>query len=360
MRKLGFLLAMGFAAGCAVLACRAPTQGTLAIYTDMPCTPIRVDGARNALTDFRIYTAGTREALRVNLANDQFASEGRCSEGKRGRMLGTVALSGKGTVFVAVRAGIWTQGRTATPERDCNRSPAECIVAERGLTYAANENLDVPVALEEQCVRVACSDGKTCVQGQCVEIPVYSASSPAPAPPLEQPPLQELDAGIVDASDARIDGIDASSDASVDAGPTLPRWYAVCNNGVASLEERPQQDSGASAEPTCSSSFGRVVCGRSSDAGYDVCFGKVNATSIYSVCCSVAVARCCMVPSSLPGAPGIPLLVTGPEPVGAICSRGGEMGVPKSPCFAPGECASGSCMMLSAADGTALGYGQCL
>jgi hypothetical protein len=368
---------------CVVVGCQAPTQGVLAIYTDMPCVPLLADGARNALTDFRIYTGATRAALGANLANGPFAAEGVCTEGNRGRLLGNVTLSGKGTVFVAVRAGTWALGKAATREAECNQKPEACLVAERTLEYASHQSLEVPVTLDAACAqRPPCGDGKTCIQGQCTEVPVYSASSPAPAHPPAAPVLTDLDSGMTtgdsgepkdapDARDAGAQGLDASpvSDAGADAGslPPRPRWYAVCNNGVASVQERPRQDAGATAAPTCfdGAPDSPVAARRMGGAGYEVCTGfakpPVAASSISLVCGAAMMPyRCCMTPST-PGAPAIPLLVSsGPEPVGSVCSAGGEMGISKSPCFAPGECASGTCTMLKAADDAALGYGECL
>jgi hypothetical protein len=358
MNRKSWGLVAGWLASAAcvafAIACQAPTQGTLAIYTDMPCTPIRVEGARNALTDFRIYTAATREGLQANLANGLSVASGKCSEGNRGRTLGNLALSGKGTVFVAVRAGTWTQGGVATSEAECSRTPEACIVAERSLVYAQNQNLDVPVTLDEKCSRVVCTGGNTCLEGQCVSVPQYSASSPAPAPPQEQPALQDLDGGMsmIDASDAPM-----LADAGLDAGPVLPQWYAVCRNGTASLEEYPMRDGGTRAAPNCRTA-GSIVCAQGTANGYEPCLGSKIDTSLYRVCCSVTNSVCCMVPSAL-GGPGIPLLNVASLP-SAVCSTGGALGVSKSPCFAPNECASGICTMLKAADGTALGYGQCL
>jgi hypothetical protein len=235
-----FLSVIFVAAGGLAVGCQSPTQGIVAVYTDMPCEPVDAESQRDALTDFRIFAAPTREALAIKLDADQFDAEAAClpaADGRqRGRQLGTLVLApGAAEAHIAVRAGVWALGQPRVSAAACAKpGTSPCIVARRLLRYASNQSLDVPIALDAACARIQCPTEQTCEKGACKGIPQVSKDPPLP------PPV-----------DAATPTVDAGLDAGGDSAPmrTLPftcskegvvAWTTprVCTGGSPSCIER--------------------------------------------------------------------------------------------------------------------------
>jgi hypothetical protein len=118
------------------LACLEPTQVTLSLSTDVPCSRIR---------DVTISEAN---------GAGPFAETSTCSEGGQ---LGTLVLvpsgaGGGGTVEVVATLDVGT------------------IVARRRVRYVSHTQLTMAIQLTSSCANILCSVDQTCANGRCVSI----------------------------------------------------------------------------------------------------------------------------------------------------------------------------------------------
>ncbi len=134
-------------------ACREPTQITVRVSTDVPCTDLRGT----------VVTAGVLGALAGAGARGE---TDRCDP-ETGR-LGTLVVVPSGgrdeQVAVEVVAGF---GRDVA---DCEGSYGPgCIVARRALRFLPHQSLTLPVTLRAACAGIACLSTETCRNGGCVD-----------------------------------------------------------------------------------------------------------------------------------------------------------------------------------------------
>jgi len=140
-----------------VAACRAPTQITLELSTNVDCSQHKVS---------------TQISIGHVTDVDQkppSAETTSCQPG--GGRIGDLVVVPSGadddTVAIDVVAGV-----DVDPSVDC-RPPGgplggtSCIVARRALAFIPHENQTLPVVLSNKCLGVTCPSGTTCVDGVC-------------------------------------------------------------------------------------------------------------------------------------------------------------------------------------------------
>jgi hypothetical protein len=146
------------ALGAAVLAstdCRAPTQITVTVTTDIDCAHV----------DATSVAAGSVAGLDTRPSSSETTA---CSGGRVGALV--VVPSGSSDAEVGLRVVMGLDGKS--PD-DCVRDGyvGGCVVARRALRFLPYEPLSVPVEMRSSCRDVGCAstgDLQTCVEGQCV------------------------------------------------------------------------------------------------------------------------------------------------------------------------------------------------
>jgi hypothetical protein len=141
--------------------CRAPTEITLVVSTDVPCADAR--GLGIAVGDLGDLESSARTSTTTPTCDASGA-------------LGTMVLvpSGAKNERVAFRI-------TLGDAKSCAPN-APCIVARRSLRYLPHTPLRVLVPLRRQCAGVPCKTDETCVSGACVPadiIDVEACAGPA-------------------------------------------------------------------------------------------------------------------------------------------------------------------------------------
>lgn len=198
-------------------ACRAPTQITLRLTTDVACADLKGTS---------IYKGSAQaDSTPVTSTRD-------CESGASPTNIGTLVLVPSGSdknelVTVSAVAGV------DIPSADCAKVDfAGCIVARRRLRFAKHEPVELPILLSRSCVSVVCGKDETCVP--CTESPC----APPRCAPAEEPNACDRPGGQCNVASASGSGsVDAGGadagrdapplDAAVDAGPKLFRLAIV-------------------------------------------------------------------------------------------------------------------------------------
>lgn len=143
----------------ALLSCRAPTQITFEVSTDIACAE---HGGTN-LNVGRLAEIDGRPVGSSRLACDP-------ATGRIGSVV--IVPSGDDDEEVAVR---FVLGIGKSAER-CVEDGLKggCIVARRGLRFIPHEPLVVAVPMRNECRDVECPAGQTCVRGGCVGAEIKS------------------------------------------------------------------------------------------------------------------------------------------------------------------------------------------
>jgi len=147
--------------GLAATACREPTQITVRITTNLPCTVL--DGV-----NIIVGPASTIDS-RAPSASTNYCD----ASGKVGSIVILPSGSGDEPVAIAIVAGTRNADPSlTTAANDCAASNnARCIVARRALGFIPHTPLVLPIALTSSCIGVACaadaSGPRTCVDGMC-------------------------------------------------------------------------------------------------------------------------------------------------------------------------------------------------
>ena len=143
---------LGLAPLGVVLACRAPTQITVTITTDVPCE--RFGGST--------LTVGMLGAIETQPAT---SSKTTCSGAGH---IGTVVIAPSGSkddlVAMKLVMGIGHSAETCTPANDYQGG---CIVARRALHFLPHEDLHVVIGLDATCTDFPCAASETCVDRAC-------------------------------------------------------------------------------------------------------------------------------------------------------------------------------------------------
>jgi hypothetical protein len=181
-------------AALALAACRTPTQVTVELSTDIPCS------------------AGLKTTMQIGHPGQDVEDRPptvettACENGRIGSVV--VVPSGAKDDEFAVKAVLAYDPRTpetcALAAQRSEKLPG-CILARRAMRFVPHEELSLPMALLAECDGVLCPVNTTCLHGNCVPA---DPSVPPPPPPIG-------DAG----SDAGTDiGTPVSMDASEEDG----------------------------------------------------------------------------------------------------------------------------------------------
>ena len=203
-----------------IAACRAPTEITIELTTDVKCADVK----GTAITIGDLAGLDGKPSTTVTTACDP-------QTGRIGSMV--IVPSGSKEDVVAIKIVLGEQ-----------RDPAECIppaygpgciVARRALHFIASSSLTVPIFMGAVCSGIPCNATQTCVGGNCASATIDDSSkceAPAGCGESVLVGATSPDAGMpTDASDAAVppdapvipDAADAADAAhAIDAGPPLP------------------------------------------------------------------------------------------------------------------------------------------
>ena len=184
------LSALGVAALGA--SCRAATEITVTLTTDVPCATLPVS----------IRVGGT--AVQADARGAQAAGDLACS----GADLGTIVLvpSGAKDDTVALEVIAAADGDAAACASPASLGP-HCIVARRKISYLPHTSLPLPIALHAKCQGIVCGADATCVaDGGCRNATCDASrgceeGTLGPAPPPPPPPPPGADVTYHDISD---------------------------------------------------------------------------------------------------------------------------------------------------------------
>ncbi|HEX8793613.1 MAG TPA: hypothetical protein VF765_21870 [Polyangiaceae bacterium] len=206
------------------LACLDPTDITLQLDTDVPCSSLQG-------VTITVGSSGDYETKAPTTETHSCSPDGT---------IGSLVLvpSGNKDAEVAIRV-VAGDGQTA----DSCQPPgygSGCIVARRILHYLPHTPLTLPVSMRKACAGVPCAPDQTCVDGVCKSAIVPNPGDCTSPSGCSEGTLGSVDGGMVseggtdsgpDAQDATTDGpsesgtmdvvtVDVSSmDAGMEAGP---------------------------------------------------------------------------------------------------------------------------------------------
>jgi hypothetical protein len=172
-------------------ACADPTEITVRIATDLPCTSLSTS------------ITGGRDTVVTT----------QCAPGSRAGIqdVGSIVLVPSGakndTLTITVVTAFGKDAAACDPKGD----PA-CIVARRKLRYIRHGNLDLPIDMRAACLGKVCDADSTCELGVCV-----AANADNPALVAEEDAASTFDGSVVVDAAA-----DAPTDATVDAAADAP------------------------------------------------------------------------------------------------------------------------------------------
>jgi hypothetical protein len=191
----------------AVLACEDPTEVTLVLTTDVPCS----------MLEGTTITVGTADALEDK---DLVADTSACDPDASGlSSIGTfvvVPSHGRSDAFaVRVVSGVGRQAHDCAPG---GQTPdyTNCIVARRELTFVPHTPLTLPIVMRKDCENRACGAQQTCVDGECVSDMILTPNRCTGGGACSESVL--LDGGAVAGSEASTPLADATTDAPIEDG----------------------------------------------------------------------------------------------------------------------------------------------
>lgn len=176
----------------ALLGCQAPTQITLDLSTDAPCSE---DGARapfNSAAIFALDAASVQGKAALDAPN---AITGRCVADLPVNEIGTLALVPSGSddesFGLRIHVGVGEQSGESCAALDCGDD--QCIDIRRRVSFVPQQSLRLPVVASQNCLGVCCPNpDETCVDGACVGLDVAGCdpdqedcTPPAPSPSAE-------------------------------------------------------------------------------------------------------------------------------------------------------------------------------
>lgn len=219
MHFLRFGLTAG-AAGFLILAasCREPTQITIAITTDVPCSDVKQAGG-----------------VAVRVGSNLIVAPDCAGSGDIGTLAIVPSKSEDDQVTIEVSVASQSAPVSVPKSLDCKPSkPGNCIIAKRVLRYIPHTALSLPIHLSLKCAGVTCDDPKqTCIDGICQgAIPECPPDQPCNIPP----PVP--DGGPI--SDGGKPDVILSSDGGVTDVQTLDACFGTsCNGKCVDLQTNP-------------------------------------------------------------------------------------------------------------------------
>jgi hypothetical protein len=157
-------LAVGAIAGP---ACRTPTEVTVNITTDVPCT-------KEAWQGIALYAGSP--GLDVETRAPSLTSTSCDASGNVGSIVLVPSGSDDADIEVRVVAGV-----TRAPDDCATYGYDGCIVARRSLAFIPHESLSLTIALQGACLGNGCDPLHTCVDGVCDDATLSSSTSSADA-----------------------------------------------------------------------------------------------------------------------------------------------------------------------------------
>jgi hypothetical protein len=146
----------------AMPACRTPTEVTVNITTDVPCT-------KEAWKGIAVYAGSP--GLDVETKAPSLTSTACDAAGNVGSIVLVPSGSDDADIEVRVVAGV------ARAPDDCATYGYDgCIVARRSLAFIPHEALSLTMALEGACIGNACDPLHTCVAGVCDDATLTSST----------------------------------------------------------------------------------------------------------------------------------------------------------------------------------------
>jgi len=177
------LAILGVTIATLLVFCRDPTQITVEIHTDVPCSDLR----RVTLTVGGANDYESKAPVTVTADCD--------ASGRVGTLV--VVPSGRDTDELAIKvvAGVGADAESCkAPDYGPN-----CIVARRLLRYLPQTSVTLPIWLRRSCTGIPCTPTSTCVDDRCnpakIDNPEQCVTpegcEPKPAPPDAAPPLAD-------------------------------------------------------------------------------------------------------------------------------------------------------------------------
>lgn len=273
--------------------CLAPTQLTLVIDTNVPCSEL--------------------SGVKIVVASDPDAAEGRTSTFVNAETQTCLSNGRVGTLVVtpsdgASRAAVVVMAGVTTPVKACSAATgyAGCIVARRLVPFIEHTSLTVPILLEVDCLDVPCDAISTCSAGRCVSSETTCEGSDCSG----LGPDTDAGGGVRDGGEGGSPG-DAAADAPPgDGGKDASIGVATCgpNDPIACGTNGPcdaggtccqQPNADASACGTCSptNGFRSLSCRSSANCGpsqmccYAASMGGVGISSCQAIA-SCAIRLC--------------------------------------------------------------------
>jgi hypothetical protein len=150
MRQRLAIAVSSIAIAALVASCRSPTQVTIEITTDVPCSNLRG-------TSITVGRLADLESKPPATATQQ------CDNGRIGALV--IVPSGANDDEVAVRV---VSAETMDPD-GCvsNHYPKGCIVARRALRFIPHSDLNVGILMANACSGLSCPSDQTCIEGTC-------------------------------------------------------------------------------------------------------------------------------------------------------------------------------------------------
>jgi len=145
MRRLLTALAL------ASFGCRTPTQVTVEVTTDVPCSD-------TPGTTIGVARLGALEAAAP------LSSKTTCTNGRVGALVIVPSGDRKDEIAIRVVTGVKTDPNTCVAP-----SYKGCVVARRALHFIEHTELVVRVLMRSSCLDVPCREDRTCVKGECVD-----------------------------------------------------------------------------------------------------------------------------------------------------------------------------------------------
>ncbi len=219
MRALPFALVGILAAS--VFGCRAPTQITLEVRTDVPCSEL-------SRTSLFVGASTTFNGVRP------IVDTPRCVDGR----VGSLVVIPSGSRDAGLGIAVVVEMHDAAGSHAClPDGPADdhCIVARRSLSFVEHSELDLPIDLRRDCRGIVCDPSHTCVHGLCRVAQVSDPSS-CHGQGCSDDSLPSDGAGTDAGPDAVADVGDVSDIGDVgDAGPITVLRLAASGDTVCAL-----------------------------------------------------------------------------------------------------------------------------
>ncbi len=136
------------------LSCRSPTEVTVQITTDEPCSAVQ----GTSITVGSGIDVETKQPLTITTD---------CNNGNIGSIVIVPSGSNSDAFSVRVVAGIDVPPDQCETQGDGGPAYNGCIVARRVLSFLPHTPLTLPIAMRQNCKNVPCGADQTCVQGNC-------------------------------------------------------------------------------------------------------------------------------------------------------------------------------------------------